>query len=26
MLKVDTSKQIKRSGFRADQVFYPKKV
>ena len=26
MLKVDTSKQIKRSGFRADQVVYPKKV
>ncbi len=26
MVKVDTSKQIKRSGFRADQVVYPKKV
>ncbi len=26
MVKVDTGKQIKRSGFRADQVVYPKKV
>ena len=26
MVKVDTSKQNKRSGFRADQVVYPKKV
>jgi cytochrome b6-f complex iron-sulfur subunit len=26
VVKVDTSKQIKRSGFRADQVVYPKKV
>jgi nitrite reductase/ring-hydroxylating ferredoxin subunit len=26
MVKVDTSKQIKRSGFGADQVVYPKKV
>jgi hypothetical protein len=26
VVKVDTSKQIKRSGFRSDQVVYPKKA